>query len=359
MTAANSTRTKVLGALFAGLLACAASPAVIRPTVASADPMTELQRVQEQIQQGNAAYEEAAARVDEIQGQIDDNEARLAQLEEELPEAQERAASSMRTLYKMQQSSGGLVDLLLASDDFYDLLATIQYLDVIQAHSTDALDELVALEGELEMTRAALSSQMQEAEEQREAAETALDEANAARAELEEQIAAQAAAEAAERQAAIESAQQSQGDSFTTESGNQAQVEAPSSGGAGNVDWNSDRESFISTWTARIDAYLAGSPLAGQGRTFAEAAWEYGADPRFSPAIAMVESSLGRYCFLPHNAWGWGSSSWGSWEEAIWDHVAGLAAGYGGQLTYAGAQKYCPPNADRWYASVLANMQRI
>ena len=39
------------------------------------------------------------------------------------------------------------------------------------------------------MTRAALSSQMQEAEEQREAAETALDEANAARAELEEQIA--------------------------------------------------------------------------------------------------------------------------------------------------------------------------
>ena len=127
----------------------------------------------------------------------------------------------------------------------------------------------------------------------------------------------------------------------------------------GGVDWNVDREAFISTWSARIDAYLAGSPLAGQGRTFAEAAWEYGVDPRFSPAISMIESTQGRYCFLPHNAWGWGSSSWGSWEEAIWDHVEGLAIGYGGQLTYAGAKKYCPPNADHWYTSVLANMEKI
>ena len=183
----------------------------------------------------------------------------------------------------------------------------------------------------------------------------------------------------AERQAAIEAAEKSKGETFTTESGNQATVEAPEAeepapdegetnngsngnGGAtstGGVDWNVDRETFISTWSARIDAYLAGSPLAGQGGTFAEAAWEYGCDPRFSPAIAMVESSLGRNCFLPHNAWGWGSSSWGSWEEAIWDHVRGLATIYGGQLTYAGAQMYCPPNADHWYTSVLANMERI
>ena len=120
-----------------------------------------------------------------------------------------------------------------------------------------------------------------------------------------------------------------------------------------------ERVDGVAEWGARIDAYLAGSPLAGQGTTFAEAAWEYGCDPRFSPAIAMVESSLGRNCFLPHNAWGWGSSSWDSWEEAIWDHVRGLATIYGGQLTYAGAQMYCPPNADHWYASVLANMERI
>ena len=379
MTAGKRTRTKALGVLFAGLLSCALSPALLQPETAYADPISELQQIQEQIQQNNADYEAATEQVNKLQEQIDDNENRIAQIEAELPAAQERAANSMRTLYKMQQSSGGLVDLLLASDDFYDLLTTIQYLDVIQEHSTGAVDELVSLESELELTRASLGSQIQEAEEQQSEAESALAGANAARASLEAEIAAQAAAEEAERQAAIEAAEKSKGETFTTESGNQATVEVPEAeepapdegetnngsngnGGAtstGGVDWSVDRETFISTWSARIDAYLAGSPLAGQGRTFAEAAWEYGVDPRFSPAISMIESTQGRYCFLPHNAWGWGSSSWGSWEEAIWDHVAGLAIGYGGQLTYAGAHKYCPPNADFWYAGVKANMERI
>lgn len=359
MTPGTRTRSKVLGVLLAGLLSCALSLVLLQPAEARADNMSELQEIQSQIQEHNEAYEAAVDQVEEIQAQIDENEQRIAEIEAELPGAQERASSSMRTLYKMQQSSGGLVDLLLASDDFYDLLATVQYLDVIQAHSTDALDELTALEGELELTRASLTSQMDAAQEQRAEAEAALAEANAARAELQAAIEAQAAAEAAERQAAIEAAKKDQGGSFTTESGNTAPVEVPSSDGLTPVDWSVGQEAFVSTWTARIDAYLAGSPLAGQGHTFAEAAWANGVDPRFSPAISTVESSTGRYCFRPHNAWGWGNVSWGSWEEAIWAHVAGLASGYGGTLTYAGAQKYCPPNADHWYTSVLANMQRI
>lgn len=330
----------------------------------------ELDQAQSKINDVNAAYKEAAARVEELQGQIDANEQRISELEEQLPAARESAAESMRTLYKMQQSSGGLVELILSAGDFYDLLSTIQYLDVIQSHSSEAVDELVALTQELEQTRVSLDAQMQEAEEERSKAEEALAQAVAARQQLEAEIAAQAAAEEAERQAAIEQSRaeleaaasddaSGSGTTFVTESGNQAEVEVPASPDPGTVDWSVGRDAFIATWTSRIDAYLAGSPMAGQGATFAEAAWEYGCDPRFSPAIAMVESSLGRYCFLPYNAWGWGSSSWGSWEDAIWDHVAGLASIYGGHLTYAGAQMYCPPNAAHWYSSVLANMERI
>ena len=169
-------------------------------------------------------------------------------------------------------------------------------------------------------------------------------------------------AEEAERQAAIKEAQAdaASGDNtFTTGSGEQAPVEVPAQPDPDPVDWQSQKDTFVAGWATRIDAYLAGSPLAGQGTTFAEAAWAYGVDPRFSPAISAVESSKGLYCFRPHNAWGWGSSSWNTWEDAIWDHVAGLASGYGGHLTYAAAQKYCPPNAARWYSSVLANMERI
>lgn len=125
------------------------------------------------------------------------------------------------------------------------------------------------------------------------------------------------------------------------------------------IDWGQGRDSFIAEWTSRIDAYLAGSPLAGYGSVFATAAWDYGVDPRLSPAISNTESTKGSHCFLPYNAWGWGNSSWSSWEEAINAHVAGLAAGYGGVLTPAGAAAYCPPHATDWYNKTLSQMQSM
>ena len=149
---------------------------------------------------------------------------------------------------------------------------------------------------------------------------------------------------------------------FTTNSGNTAPVEVPAedvtSVSTEPLTTNTTN-SEVDEWAARIDAYLAGSPLAGYGATFAKAAATYGVDPRFSPAISCVESSKGAICFLPHNAWGWGSSSWGDWESAIYDHVAGLAGLYGGTLTLEGAQMYCPPSYQEWYSSVLAEMNSI
>lgn len=126
-----------------------------------------------------------------------------------------------------------------------------------------------------------------------------------------------------------------------------------------DVDWSVGKDAFVAEWTARIDAYLAGSPLAGMGSVFAQAAWDNGVDPRFSPAISNTESSKGAHCFLPHNAWGWGSNGWSSWEEAINAHVAGLANGYGYSLTYVAAQKYCPPNYDNWFHNTLSQMMII
>lgn len=126
-----------------------------------------------------------------------------------------------------------------------------------------------------------------------------------------------------------------------------------------DVDWSVSRSEFIATWSARIDAFLEGSNLAGYGEVFAEQAWENGVDPRFSPAISATESGRGEVCFLPHNAWGWGSSSWGSWDEAIPAHVAGLAAGYGYSLTMSDAMVYCPPNYANWYAMVQSQIELI
>lgn len=133
-----------------------------------------------------------------------------------------------------------------------------------------------------------------------------------------------------------------------------------SSTGLAEVDWNVSKDDFVSEWGSRIDAYLSGSALSGYGTAFAEAAWENGIDPRFSPAISNTESTKGLNCFRSHNAWGWmGDTSWGSWDEAIAAHAQGLAKGYGYTISLANANKYCPPTYEDWYAKTLAQMQLI
>ena len=169
------------------------------------------------------------------------------------------------------------------------------------------------------------------------------------RQEVERRAAEEAARlEEAERIAAAQAAIANQ----------QASVGIPSA--LTSVDWTVGKEAFISEWGARLDTYFAGSPLSGYGETFAEAAWEYGIDPRFSAAISNTESSKGKNCFRAYNAWGWmGSESWGSWEESIWAHAAGLAEGYGYTISEWGAAKYCPPTWQDWYQKTLYQMTLI
>lgn len=140
-----------------------------------------------------------------------------------------------------------------------------------------------------------------------------------------------------------------------------AQAASAANGGVGvyAVDFSVGREAFIAEWTARIDDYLAGSPLAGYGATFAEAAWENGVDPRWSPAISNTESTKGRNCFAWHNAWGWTGGAWPSWDAAIRAHVRGLAEVYGYTLSLANAQRYCPPNSANWYRDTLNEISKI
>lgn len=176
--------------------------------------------------------------------------------------------------------------------------------------------------------------------------------------EAEEEAARIAAEEAAraEEEARIAAAEQAKAE----QEARAAQESAANAAAMlSEVDFTVGKEAFITEWTSRIDNYLAGSPLAGYGSTFAEAAWNNGVDPRWSPAISNTESSKGAVCFKPYNAWGWGSSSWSSWEEAINAHVAGLASGYGYSITVANAQKYCPPTYMDWYNKTISQMQMI
>ena len=184
---------------------------------------------------------------------------------------------------------------------------------------------------------------------------------NSAQRDITKGIEAIEAKEEADRIAAEEAERAAEEAAIAAAAEKQAQQMAtnPPAIDLSEVDFSVGKEAFVAEWTERIDAYLAGSPLAGQGATFATAAWDNGVDPRWSPAISNTESTKGAACFLPYNAWGWGSSSFSSWEEAINTHVAGLASVYGHSITYAAAQKYCPPNYDNWFRDTLAQMQSI
>lgn len=117
---------------------------------------------------------------------------------------------------------------------------------------------------------------------------------------------------------------------------------------------------YVSYWTDRIDRYLKGSKTSGCGKYYALAAWKYGVDPKWAPAISCVESGKGS-AYIPgtYNIWGWGCGSiklGDSWKEAIDRYVSKLKDGYGSKLTMSAATKYC---GSYWYYLVSNEMSNI
>lgn len=361
-------RSRALVAAFLSMLLVLAGawslPAALAEDI-DTDPQPD--EFQQRIESSATAYNDAMARVDELQKQIDENAQAIAELEEKIPLQKERASSACVDLYKAQQDTASILDLILSSESLSDFITRVDYFNAVTRSNLEQIESLSSMQDQLLQAQDQLNASKQEAADQAEAAQAALQQAQNARIEAQRRAVEEATRQAEEAQAA-KAAQADKAKSDNPPASSDSESDASSSSGSAAVppaastdtaDWSSDEDAFVSQWTARIDNYLAGSPLSGYGETFARAAWTYGVDPRWSPAISCVESTKGAYCFASHNAWGWGSVSWDSWEEAINAHVAGLARGYGYTLTYAAAQKYCPPNADHWYNSCLAQMNSI
>lgn len=379
-----------------------------------ADPLTiaiertwnDLERAEGAVSDADVRIADVNVRIANLEERIAENQEELADLEARIPVQRQRCAEAVRTLYKLQQDNQGIIELVLNAENLGSLIMNLQYLQNIQSHNKAEIDKLVQLQDQarsvresLEADQEALAAEQQTAfdvqaaaEETRDQAQQALEEAQEARRKMQDDAYEQAekvceettkaaeeadkkAAEAAEErkrimegddEEAAEAARKEQ-EEIDERASRQARDDDPTpepSGtfevvGRDGADWSLGRDAFIEVWTERIDAYLEGSPLAGQGEAFATAAWNYGVDPRWSPAISNTESSKGMYCFRNHNAWGWGQNDWGSWEEAIDAHVKGLSKGYGYTITPTLARKYCPPNWIKWYHNTCAQMEKI
>lgn len=203
-------------AVRAGLTAALAL-SLAMPGIAHATSLSELQG---RIDESNEAYNTAVAHATELQDQIDANEARLAQIEEELPAKKDAAAKSLRVSYKMQAGSGDLIQLLLSSEDFNEVISTLQYLEKITSHNNAAVEDLAQATDELEQVQSALASQKAQVDSEVQSALASLTDANDARDQYEAQMAAQQAAQV--RQAAAQQQATEQQSASSSDSTNKA-----------------------------------------------------------------------------------------------------------------------------------------
>ena len=322
---------------------------------ASQATQDQLSAAQQKIEAATSAYNDARTKLDDLQKQIDSNEASIEEIEAKLPEQQAKASSAMRDLYKYQKGTNPIVSFLVNAQSLGEFITTCKYTNQITSSSVDEIEELNNMQTELEQNKAELQQAKSQLEAEQKNAEDALAQAQQLRSEAQAKAEQENAAEKLSGEGVSGSNSSSQATNTNTTI--DTTVNNSNTG-------SSDYDSFINEWTNRIDNYLAGSPMAGQGYNFAVAAWNTGVDPRWSPAIACIESTKGAYCANSYNAWGWsarggGWRSFGSWSEGISAHVAYLGANYGSTLTPAAAKKYCPPTWQDWYNKVAAQMNRI
>lgn len=320
------------------------------------DLEARIAEAEKDVESASEVYAEAVKKLEEIEATIAEHTARVQEIQAKLPVQQERCSQAIRALYKMHNEGFGLLSMILSSESLENFINTISYVNDVQGMYLDDITALKTMEDELNATLAQLETDRAEAEQLAKEAEEAMQAAIAEHQAAQAAAAAKAAEEAEAAAAAIAAAQQN--GSQDPNSPTQETITDGQIAHGDGADW-SNRDAFISEWTSRINSYLSGTPLAGYGVNFATAAWNYGVDPRWSPAISYMESSCGRYCFRPHNAWGWGNKSWDSWEEAIDAHVNGLSRLYGYTISLDAAYMYCPPNAEYWYTIVSREMNKI
>lgn len=157
----------------------------------------------------------------------------------------------------------------------------------------------------------------------------------------------------------------------------------PDAGGSGalmeGVDFSIGEKRFVDEWAKRIDDYFKNksghphAPLNGHGRAFAQAAWDAHFDPRFLPAVSLIESGCGEQVpsYSKYNCYGWGITSSGPVPAAYSDgydtfiYKIVVEGKLGSKMlkdyTSVGeiAPVWCPPNAEHWERTVSGEMAKM
>lgn len=301
-------------ALTAGMV-LGAMPSTAYATTAK-ELSTELKAAQD-------AYDAATDDVDRLKDEIDAADKRIATITKNLPDRRTAAAETMKSLYKETSIHNLHMEIVLNSDNIEQVMEQLTALETLQDTS---FGQINALTNEMAGHAADNVTRKEELEQARATAEKQEETVEELEARLD-----------------------------------RVKNAPPSIEGCEPIDWSLSDDEIIAEWAPRIDAYLEGHGLEGQGETFVKAAIKYGVDPRLSVAISNTESTRGDFEFRSFNSWGWmTSTTFSSYAESIPAHVKYLAGPlYHGQLNAQTAQTYCPPTWDSWLANTLSAAQAI
>lgn len=223
----RSGRAHARRAIMAGLAVALFCATTWTARPARAATVDELQA---KVDQSVQAYDDATAEVNDLQAKIEDSQAKIDEVNAQLPQQRKLAEDSLRSLYKMRQSTPGLVSLLLSSDNFSDFLTTYHYIETVQNAQVDDVEKLAKMEGDLESAQQTLQASKTAADQKQQDAADAMAQAQSELDELNRQIEAQkaaeaaAAAKAAEEAAAQAAAQQQQEQEAAASAAAQAQA---------------------------------------------------------------------------------------------------------------------------------------
>ena len=354
-------------ALTAVALALALAASCI-PAAAWGSPATEaannaVEQAETEVSRTAAAYESALSEQERLAAEIASLNSRIGELESELPAQETRSNESCVALYKMAGIDSSFIAVLLSARTPSEAIALVDNYNYVINHNVAQLVRTHKMKAELEDSKARLEADKESADSAASAAQSALESAQAARKAAQERAAAVQAEEAraaAEAAAAAKKAASSKAEKEQAKKEAEQASKDSQNASISNVNWSASKQAFVNKWAPRINSYLSGSPTAGTGKAYAAAAWDYGVDPRWAPAISFVESSKGANCFASYNAWGYGGRSFSSWSDGIYTVVAALGSDlYGGALTQAAAKIYCPPSWQHWYSSCAREMGKI
>lgn len=224
----RSGRAHARRAIMAGLAVALFCATTWTARPARAATVDELQA---KVDQSVQAYDDATAEVNDLQAKIEDSQAKIDEVNAQLPQQRKLAEDSLRSLYKMRQSTPGLVSLLLSSDNFSDFLTTYHYIETVQNAQVDDVEKLAKMESDLESAQQTLQASKAAADQKQQDAADAMAQAQSELDELNRQIEAQkaaeaaAAAKAAEEAAAQAAAQQQQAQEAAASAAAQTQAQ--------------------------------------------------------------------------------------------------------------------------------------